>query len=263
MQEPQRRRAATRAAATGRGAYGLLFGGLLLPRRHPARHRSPVVRRRGTTASRTSSAPLSQPRWAGATRRRRWRSGRPGTLDDPLTADHVIRRADGRPNVRWNYRAVHQMCNTAGNHTSSRSMVLLPNADVIPTAAQTTIHVGACLGPRRAAWCSRFDDPPRRRPVAAAEGLAAEDLDPHRRYRSFRLRRLARARRVRRRERSIASPQRLLRILTRPRSCRPAFPQRSRDRGRAEILSPLSTPQFFGSRRLTAGPGFRERNAHA
>lgn len=40
-----------------------------------------------------------------------WICHRPGTADDPLTADHVIARADDGPDHRSNYRAAHLSCN--------------------------------------------------------------------------------------------------------------------------------------------------------
>jgi hypothetical protein len=41
-----------------------------------------------------------------------WICGGHGTEADPLTADHVIARADGGWNVRSNYRAAHASCNS-------------------------------------------------------------------------------------------------------------------------------------------------------
>ena len=40
-----------------------------------------------------------------------WLCGKPGTVDDPLTLDHVVPRAHGGPTARANCRAAHSSCN--------------------------------------------------------------------------------------------------------------------------------------------------------
>jgi len=40
-----------------------------------------------------------------------WLCGQPARPTDPLTADHVVPRANGGPDARWNYRAAHLSCN--------------------------------------------------------------------------------------------------------------------------------------------------------
>lgn len=45
------------------------------------------------------------------TERTCWLCGKPGTPDDPLTADHVKPRAAGGTNDRANLRAAHLSCN--------------------------------------------------------------------------------------------------------------------------------------------------------
>jgi 5-methylcytosine-specific restriction endonuclease McrA len=40
-----------------------------------------------------------------------WLCGKPGYVDDPLQADHVIPRSKGGTNVRSNYHAAHASCN--------------------------------------------------------------------------------------------------------------------------------------------------------
>lgn len=42
-----------------------------------------------------------------------WICGRPGTPDDPLTADHVIPRNQGGSHDRTNLRAGHLSCNSS------------------------------------------------------------------------------------------------------------------------------------------------------
>lgn len=50
-----------------------------------------------------------------------WMCGRPGTPDDPLTADHVIPRSRGGSHDRRNLRAGHLSCNSArGNRPPVR-----------------------------------------------------------------------------------------------------------------------------------------------
>jgi hypothetical protein len=39
-----------------------------------------------------------------------WVCGKPARADDPLTADHLVARADGGRNVRANYRVAHRSC---------------------------------------------------------------------------------------------------------------------------------------------------------
>ena len=46
-----------------------------------------------------------------------WRCGKPGTLADPLTADHVIPRAHGGADARHNMRAAHSSCNKRAGAT--------------------------------------------------------------------------------------------------------------------------------------------------
>jgi 5-methylcytosine-specific restriction endonuclease McrA len=50
-----------------------------------------------------------------------WRCGKPGTLADPLTADHVIPRAHGGADARHNMRAAHSSCNKRAGATAPRS----------------------------------------------------------------------------------------------------------------------------------------------
>jgi 5-methylcytosine-specific restriction endonuclease McrA len=40
-----------------------------------------------------------------------WICGKPGTRDDPLTADHVVPRVHGGADSRDNMRAAHESCN--------------------------------------------------------------------------------------------------------------------------------------------------------
>jgi 5-methylcytosine-specific restriction enzyme A len=46
-----------------------------------------------------------------------WICGKPGTANDPLTADHVVPRIAGGRNTRSNYRAAHSSCNSRRGNT--------------------------------------------------------------------------------------------------------------------------------------------------
>ena len=51
-----------------------------------------------------------------------WLCGGTGTLDDPLTGDHVVPRSRGGTNIRENYRAAHRSCNSARHDDLAVSM---------------------------------------------------------------------------------------------------------------------------------------------
>lgn len=52
-----------------------------------------------------------------------WICGRPGTTDDPLTADHVVAHSAGGADDRENYRAAHASCNRQRGNAPARGGV--------------------------------------------------------------------------------------------------------------------------------------------
>jgi 5-methylcytosine-specific restriction endonuclease McrA len=74
-----------------------------------------------------------------------WICGGHGTADDPLTADHVVARADGGRNVRSNYRAAHASCNSSrgarvvgGGHS-----IVVGDRETPKSAFSPPVRVGA------------------------------------------------------------------------------------------------------------------------
>jgi 5-methylcytosine-specific restriction enzyme A len=60
-----------------------------------------------------------------------WLCGQPARPGDPLTADHVVARANGGRNERSNYRAAHHSCNSKrGARTIAKSHSAMTNRDV-------------------------------------------------------------------------------------------------------------------------------------
>jgi 5-methylcytosine-specific restriction endonuclease McrA len=78
---------------------------------------------------RHSTQPIGRNRsWVDELARRRivasathcWICGQPARPGDPLTADHVIPRSRGGPDVPGNYRAAHRSCNSRRGNNPSR-----------------------------------------------------------------------------------------------------------------------------------------------
>jgi len=61
-----------------------------------------------------------------------WRCGKPGTADNPLTADHLIPRSRGGQNVRANYRAAHASCNQSAGGREGAAMASRPGRSMTP-----------------------------------------------------------------------------------------------------------------------------------
>ena len=74
-----------------------------------------------------------------------WICGGHGTADDPLTADHVVARADGGRNVRSNYRAAHLSCNSRrGARVVGGSRPIVGDSCATPESAfSPPVRVGA------------------------------------------------------------------------------------------------------------------------
>ena len=73
-----------------------------------------------------------------------WICGGHGTADDPLTADHVIARADGGRNARSNYRAAHASCNSSrgARVVGGRSSIKGDCAETPKSAFSPPVRVG-------------------------------------------------------------------------------------------------------------------------
>jgi 5-methylcytosine-specific restriction endonuclease McrA len=74
-----------------------------------------------------------------------WICGGHGTADDPLTADHVVARADGGRNVRANYRAAHASCNSrrGGGGRGGRLGTVVDDRATPEPAFSPPVRVGA------------------------------------------------------------------------------------------------------------------------
>lgn len=60
-----------------------------------------------------------------------WICGRGATLEDPLTADHIVPRSRGGANVRANYHAAHASCNSRRGNKTVAGMTVQTEGSVV------------------------------------------------------------------------------------------------------------------------------------